>query len=549
MAKTITACLLSALVTTSLSSPIESGNLEERATNGYAPVQGKCPSTSLVRPATSLNSQESSYVSSRKSKANAGLASWLKKQGSFSTSSLPVVALASSGGGYRALLSTAGVVQGLDIRDSNVGTSGVYQGLTYESGLSGGSWFLSSLAGNNWPTVTSLKTGLWESAFQDSLLLPSNLLSISSIGTYAETTADVAAKQKAGYDVTIVDPYGRLLSAQLLYGSDGGVSDRLSSLTSLSNFTAHNVPYPIITTTSDFPAKGQCYPTLDSPIFEFHPYEYGSWDSGVSAFANTQYMGTNMKGGKPVSSSSCTTNYDNLGYIFGTSSDVFNGACEQIASSNNTSDLAEVLEAIVTATSKAQINDEFGIYPNPFYQYSRSSMVSGDKLLTLSDGGETLQNIPIWPFIQPERNVNVLIASDNSADTTDNFPNGTEIHQTYLRAQATGLKKMPFIPDVSTFVSEGLNKRATFFGCNETGTMFIVYLPNVNYTFPSNEPTAKLEYTKAETDGMIANGVEIATQNGDKQWPFCFACAIKNADGKKLPKGCNACFKKYCYKQ
>lgn len=115
-------------------------------------------------------------------------------------------------------------------------------------------------------------------------------------------------------------------------------------------------------------------------------------------------------------------------------------------------------------------------------KYKRSSLVKNEVELTLSDGGESDQNVPIWPFIQPERTVDVLIANDNSADTTTNFPNGTEIHQTYVNAQAAGLSKMPFIPDVSTFVSEGLNKRATFFGCNETGTMFIVYLPNVAYT-------------------------------------------------------------------
>lgn len=82
-------------------------------------------------------------------------------------------------------------------------------------------------------------------------------------------TADIAAKAAAGYNVTIVDPYGRLLSYQLLYGTDGGVMDTLSGLTSLSNFTSYNVPYPILTTTTDFPEKGVCYPSITGPIFEF----------------------------------------------------------------------------------------------------------------------------------------------------------------------------------------------------------------------------------------------------------------------------------------
>jgi lysophospholipase len=94
--------------------------------------------------------------------------------------------------------------------------------------------------------------------------------------------------------------------------------------------------------------------------------------------------------------------------------------------------------------------------------------------------------------------------NDNSADTTDNFPNGTEILQTYVNAKSAGLTKMPYIPPVSTFVSEGLNKRATFFGCNETGTVFMVWLPNVNYTYPSGQPTSKIEYTIPETDGMVS---------------------------------------------
>ena len=274
--------LLSSLATVTVAAPAPSvePDLVERAVSPYAPITVDCPGSSLVRPANGISSKEGSYVSARKSKADSSLAAWLKKQGSFSTSSLPVVGLASSGGGLRALLTTAGVVQAFDARDTKKCTGGVYQGLTYESGLSGGSWFLSSLAANNWPTVTSLKTGLWEQAFQNSLLVPANLLSTSGLLEYAEVTTDIAAKDAAGYDVTLVYPYGRLLSYQLLYGNDGGVNDTLSGLTTLSNFTAHNVPYPIITTTTDFPGKGQCEPTLRGPLFEFHPYEYGSWDKG-----------------------------------------------------------------------------------------------------------------------------------------------------------------------------------------------------------------------------------------------------------------------------
>lgn len=119
------------------------------------------------------------------------------------------------------------------------------------------------------PTVTSLKTGLWEQAFQSSTLVPANILSPQDATIYTAVTTDIAAKQAAGYNVTLIDPYGRLLSYQLLYGDDGGVIDSLYGLTTLSNFTSFNVPYPIITTTTDFPNRGRCFPRINGPIFEF----------------------------------------------------------------------------------------------------------------------------------------------------------------------------------------------------------------------------------------------------------------------------------------
>lgn len=113
-------------------------NLGKRATlSAYEPESVACPDTPLVRDATELGSEESAYISSRKEKADAALAEWLQKQGSFSTDSQPTVALASSGGGYRALLAGAGVVKAFDARDSNTSVSGLFQALTYYSGLSG----------------------------------------------------------------------------------------------------------------------------------------------------------------------------------------------------------------------------------------------------------------------------------------------------------------------------------------------------------------------------------------------------------------------------
>ena len=521
---------------------VSSVPVHKRDASAYTPYTSTCPNTPLVRPATGLSTGEANYIASREQVAGAALAKWLQSVNpEFCTVKVPGVGLASSGGGVKALLEGAGVVKAFDSRDSTVGTSGLYQGLAYHGGLSGGSWLVSSLAGNNWPTVSSLQTGLWEAAFKRTVAFPAGANSTALI------VKDIVSKHDAGFAVTLTDPWGRLLSYQLLDGTDGGVADRMSGLTSLSSFTSHSVPYPIITALEVPP--DQCIAGRGSPQMEMHPYEWGSWDSGIAAFTQTAYLGTSVVDGNPAVSGKCIQNFDNLGFLLGTSSDLFSDLCVQKPSVNSSNLEISFLEKFLKGVSTALQSDEFSIYPNPFYRFKGSPLVSNQTELFVVDGGISGQENPIWPFIQPARAnaISVLIVNDNSGDTVDNFPNGTEIHATYVQAQLQGLTRMPAIPPVSTFLSKGLNKHATFFGCDDPHALTIVYLPNVAYNFPSNQSAYRLQYSVNETAGMIENGVLIGTQNGDANWPTCLGCAIVKKTGDPLPSACNACFEKYCY--
>jgi lysophospholipase len=405
------------------------------------------------------------------------------------------------------------------------------------------------MSGNNWPTISYLQKNLWETAFEGSLLAPPNLLSISGLTQYSTIATQIALKEGAGFPTTIIDPWGRLLSYQLLEGRSGGVSKQMSSLATLKNFTDFNAPFPIMTAIGVVADEDQCTPPKDATQYEFHPYEFGSWDAGVSAFTPVKYLGSELENGKPVEEGKCVVKYDNLGYVLGTSSNIFPGICTTLAPANSTADdLANVLEGIVSLVHDPVFEDLFGIFRNPWYNYERSSRVSADKQLLLLDGGLSDQVSPIWPFIVNERPTDVLIVNDNSADTEDDFPNGASIIRTYEQAQVAGLSRMPFIPDNTTFINEGLNTRATFFGCDEPNTTFMVYLPNKQYSYDSGKPTAKILYLRPETRKMIANGVQVGTQDGDEGWGLCLACAIKNRD-EQLPEGCKACFDKHCYRR
>jgi lysophospholipase len=201
---------------------------------------------------------------------------------------------------------------------------------------------------------------------------------------------------------------------------------------------------------------------------------------------------------------------------------------------------------------------------SPFYNCTSSTLVSSSPELHLVDGGEALQNNPIWPFLH-RSSVDVLIVNDNSADTSAsypnestsasypdestsaNYPNGTELITTYVQAVSAGLTRMPVNPSVDTFISQGLNVRPTFFGCNAKGKMTIVYLPNTNYTYNSGQSTAKLEYTEAETRAMIGNGVQIGSFGGSATWAGCLGCGIMAKSGVTLPKTCKTCLAEFCY--
>ncbi|KAF4630652.1 hypothetical protein G7Y89_g7491 [Cudoniella acicularis] len=492
------------------------------ATSAYAPITATCPSGSLVRAASGLSDSEETYRVGRKAVADVALKAWLEKTDSgFGTADLPTVRL--DGGGYRAMLLGGGVIQALDGRDSSVSTSGLYQALTYQAGLSGGGWMLTSLAGNNYPTISYLLNNLWKEALRDSILDPEFLLAAVA---YTEIADDVFAKDAAGYDTTIVDPYGRLLGYQLYEGSDGGVAKTLSSITTLSNFVSLSVPYPILTALGAKVWLGECTPGPNATTYELTPYEFGSWDSDLSAFMQTSYLGTSMKNGIPTTSL-CTKDYDNLGFIAATSSNIWSTLCLSVpVPENSSSSLADTLAAIVDEAHEITTSDEYARYPNPFYEYQSSTQVpnsandiTAQEVLSLVDGGQALQNNPVFPFLQPARNVSVLLVNDNSDDTSDIWPNGTEILTTYVQSFNHNLTRMPYIPPVATFLSQGLNKRATFFGCNDTSKVTIVYLPNYNFTYDSNKSTAQLIYSESESESMVQNGGEIATQGG-KEGPI-----------------------------
>ncbi|KAJ0366098.1 hypothetical protein COL154_004010 [Colletotrichum chrysophilum] len=487
-------------------------------------------------------------------------------------SALPNIGIALSGGGWRALMNGAGAVAAYDQRTpGSTGAGqlgGLLQSATYLTGLSGGGWLVSSLYANDFSTVQSIvdtrnSTSIWQ--FQNSIFEGPDMgdTGSSNAGAYFEAIVDhVAAKVDSGFNTTLTDFWGRALSFQLIDAFGKSVST-FSSIQNMTGFAAAEHPLPILVADEREEGQSVLFST-NTTNYEFTPWDLGSFDS--VGFVPLQYVGSEFEVGKIESHGKCVTGFDQLSFVFGTSSSLFNQFLLQI----NTTDmvpaiLKDALTKVLVGLDQSHM-DVADWSPNPFYHWNNATNANSQtKQFTLVDGGEDLQNIPFTPLLQPAREVDVIFAVDSSADTLDregpNWPNGTAMVATYERSlfRDDGTT-FPPVPDVNSFINLGLNSRPTMFGCdagnltaNSTAPL-VVYLPHSPYVFNSNVSTFTPTYQLDVRNAIIRNGYDVATRGNatvDAQWPTCVGCAIMSRSWDRtnttVPGVCRDCFSKYCW--
>lgn len=486
-------------------------------------------------------------------------------------SALPNIAIAFSGGGYRALQNGAGAMAAFDSRTDNSTSpghiGGLLQSATYVSGLSGGAWLTGSIFINNFTTVTALRddnTGsVWN--FADSITEGPAQEGIQILNTaqyYTNIENSVDGKRDAGFETTVTDYWGRALSFQLVNASEGGPAYTWSSIALTEDFQNGDTPMPIIVTNERAP--GEILISRNTTIYEFNPFEMGTWDPTAFGFAPMQFIGSNFNSGSLPDNESCVIGFDNAGFIMGTSSSLFNLIVIAFSEANVPQPLKDAISEVFAPLGLE--NEDIADYPNPFFQFNAETNPSSDSTtLTLVDGGLDLQNIPLHPVIQPNRNVDVIFAVDSSGDTSFNWPNGTALVATFERHRAdvdiANGTAFASIPDVNTFVNLGLNNRPTFFGCDASNITtdyvapLIVYIPHSPYIPGSNVSTFNpQEFEDSFRNAIIENGYDVATMgNGtvDEEWPTCVGCAIIRRSlertGAEVPEACANCFRNFCW--
>ena len=257
-------CLWSALYGQSLA--------QSQAAAAYVPVSSACPAgTNLVRSAAvtysgkvvqTLSKQESDYVSKRETTVlPAAWSSYFDSVHSYARANNisseipsyisqiltsrnnkahPRLGLASSGGGYRAAIFGAGVLDALDGRNETSrqsGLGGLLQSATYLTGLSGGSWLVLSLSQAGFPQLPELIFGSsnssganpsgWNTQFDISQPGGANVVATAQF--ISTVVQEIAGKVLAGFPVTFTDFWSRALARHFVTGTDGS---------SLSNFVS-----------------------------------------------------------------------------------------------------------------------------------------------------------------------------------------------------------------------------------------------------------------------------------------------------------------------
>lgn len=477
---------------------------------------------------------------------------------------LPNIAFSLSGGGARALCVGASILDAFDSRNENSKpnrVAGILQIANYVAAVSGASWLIGYWATSNFPRINP---NSWKLDEQN------DLWDWNIMKHYPKVYKVVKEKKKAGFPVSVVDAWGRLLARHFIndpLNEDPmeGQAVLWSSIRETPGYQTRAAPFVMAVATTRPEEKTDFTP--NSPTYEFTPEEFGVWHPYLNASIPIEFLGSAPNSHKQPGSATCVRGFDNAGFVMGISSNIYSAA-----DAPNTKNLPKFIRAL----DKIMDDDDWEAkVPNTFQGLSSSAGTkarifqdSQRQMLLMADSGLPHENVPIFPFLQPSRKVDVIIAVDSSADGSDpddptqfSYPNGTALFTIYSKTLQPHFRgyKMPEVPNSfdGSFDKLGYNKRPTFFGCNSNSQApLIVYLPNYYMVGKTNIETKETTYSPELVEGIFKNGFAIATQSAgttkNSEWPECLACALIDhqiqRNSQRRTQQCQKCFDYYCAK-
>ncbi|CAI4050301.1 hypothetical protein SKDZ_14G3070 [Saccharomyces kudriavzevii ZP591] len=367
-------------------------------------------------------------------------------------------------------------------------------------------------------------------------------------------------KKMEGFQISFTDYWGKAIVQRLKKSFE--VHNHNFSFSKLvqssKKFKECSVPIPIFIANCK---NG----LLSNVIFEFTPFEFGSWEDILRLFVKLPYLGSKIVLGKAVK---CVNNFDDLGFITATSSSIFNNVLIFIwnLASQSSRDAMKALNMVMgifglgkeeifsISKDSSRLETDYAVYqPNPFYLYpGKDNVLTSKNHLYLVDGGEDGENIPLRTLVIPERKLDVIFVLDSSSDI-DNYPNGSKLKRIFEKLDEENIHYQ-FPNNVKTF------SHPIVIGCNaikrpghDSFLPIIIYHANSYHGHVSNTSTFKITYNQSEVENMLLTGREVFSNDYDIHYKNCLGCILTKRTMDRLPKKkkfspfCLQCFKDYCY--
>ncbi|KAL5340713.1 acyl transferase/acyl hydrolase/lysophospholipase [Aspergillus crustosus] len=396
-----------------------------------------------VRVGDSLCNEELEFRRKRQKHAVKALSAYLNiPEKDIHTDDVPIISMCGSGGGLRALV--AGTGSYLATQEA-----GLWDCVTYTAGVSGSCWlqilYHSSITGCNFTRlVDHLKNRLGvHMAFPPAAL---KLLTHAPTNKYLLSGLIHKLKGDPGADFGLVDIYGMLLAARLLVPKgELGASDQDLKLSNQSqNIFSGTHPLPIYTAVRhEIPVLDEQAGEGKKPIpeqlmresrseswfqwFEFTPYEFfcEEFSAGIPTWA----LGRHFRGGQNVVPAGTTPTPEfHVGGLMGIWGSAF---CATL--SHYYKEIRPLIRGItglggVDSLIQGKSKDLIRVHPIDPATIPNFVLGMKDQLppscpesifqsqhLRLMDAGMS-NNLPIYPLLRPGRDIDVIIAFDNSAD-------------------------------------------------------------------------------------------------------------------------------------
>ncbi|KAK9378374.1 acyl transferase/acyl hydrolase/lysophospholipase [Kockiozyma suomiensis] len=431
-------------------------NTDDKSSLGYEIVQDSMDETlnpevgwgpAHVRLGRQLGEDEQQFLRQRKIFTKKALAKYLGiPEASINDADIPTIAVTGSGGGYRAMIGTAGYLRSLQ-------TSGLLDCVTYLGGVSGSTWLMALMY-----TLADFKTDALIEHVKARVnthiaLLPVALDLCTKAPTDKFLLHGLIEKVHYNYaEVRLSDVYGILLAARLLVPADEMIVDR--NALKISNQRAivdtGAVPFPIYTAvrheiglTEDEQSKVDDANTVEAESkkeqvendskrqswfqwFEITPYEVGSEE--VSAWVPTWSIGRRWHNGTSIDA---PVPEPNLTLLLGTFGSAFCATLshfyKEVRPALGEFGVTQALDALV----KENDEDLKGVHPiqpagipnyllglKPYLPSTCPESLFSSKEIELMDAGMD-NNLAVYPMLRPEREVDMIIAFDCSANLSE----------------------------------------------------------------------------------------------------------------------------------